>query len=255
MAGLLEPGRTYQFNALFLDPTCGSFRWAASGWCRRPCQSGVMIDGVVIAPASQTFDEAVELIDELGAIGITQPGAIRLVIRIATAVPTAGDEGGVPAGTIPGGISTTRCRLPTGAPRANIRCVGGGIGHPEKRAVKYGPGVGRRLTVSHIDADRRQSWSAPRRWWPTRNPPRRHRSSGVTDTQGTDQISAGAKAAWPPAASQLGADIHEIGNSASPGAGGYWTSGPAGSAVAECSSLRSSRRWPRPPSPTATSPT
>ena len=76
-------------------PTCGSCRSAASGWCRRPASPAPRSTALVVSAGIPDLEEAVELIDELNAVGIThvvfKPGTveqIRSVIRIAAEVPT-----------------------------------------------------------------------------------------------------------------------------------------------------------------------
>lgn len=150
MAGLLEPGRTYQFNALFLDPYLWKLQVGGKRLVQKARQSGAAIDGVVISAGIPDLDEAVELIDELGDIGIShvvfKPGTIeqiRSVIRIATEVPTKPVimhvEGGRAGGhhsweDLDDLLLATYSELRS---RANITvCVGGGIGTP-RRAAEY----------------------------------------------------------------------------------------------------------------------
>lgn len=162
MAGLLEPGRTYQFNALFLDPYLWKLQVGGKRLVQKARQSGAAIDGVVISAGIPDLDEAVELIDELGDIGIShvvfKPGTIeqiRSVIRIATEVPTKPVimhvEGGAPAGTIPGRISTTCCWLPTRscAHAPTSRCASAAALAPREGLRNICPGAGRRPTASH----------------------------------------------------------------------------------------------------------
>lgn len=124
MRGLLEPGRTFEFNALFLDPYLWKLQVGAKRLVQKARQSGAPIDGVVVSAGIPELEEAVELIDELGGIGIShvvfKPGTveqIRAVIRIATEVPTTPVimhiEGGRAGAITPGKTSTTCCWPPT----------------------------------------------------------------------------------------------------------------------------------------------
>ncbi|MBV9350142.1 MAG: DUF1729 domain-containing protein, partial [Mycobacterium sp.] len=150
LTGLLEPGRTFEFNALFLDPYLWKLQVGGKRLVQKARQSGAPIDGVVISAGIPELEEAVELIDELGGIGIShvvfKPGTveqIRAVIRIATEVPTKPVimhiEGGRAGGhhsweDLDDLLLTTYSELRS---RANITvCVGGGIGTPE-RAAEY----------------------------------------------------------------------------------------------------------------------
>lgn len=269
MAGLLEPGRTYQFNALFLDPYLWKLQVGGKRLVQKARQSGAAIDGVVISAGIPDLDEAVELIDELGDIGIShvvfKPGTIeqiRSVIRIATEVPTKPVimhvEGGRAGGhhsweDLDDLLLATYSELRS---RANITvCVGGGIGTP-RRAAEYLSGRWAQaygfplmpidgILVGTAAMATKESTTSP------------SVKRMLVDTQGTDQwISAGkAQGGMASSRSQLGADIHEIDNSAS--RCGRLLDEVAGDAEASRSvATRSSRRWPRPPSPTsATSPT
>ncbi|MGB8504706.1 fatty acid synthase subunit beta domain-containing protein, partial [Mycobacterium sp.] len=92
---LLEPGRTVQFNSLFLDPYLWKLQIGGKRLVQKARQSGAPIDGVVVSAGIPDLEEAVDLIDELNSVGIThvvfKPGTveqIRSVIRIAAEVPT-----------------------------------------------------------------------------------------------------------------------------------------------------------------------
>ena len=150
LTGLLEPGRTYQFNALFLDPYLWKLQVGGKRLVQKARQSGAAIDGLVVSAGIPDLEEAVELIDELNDIGIShvvfKPGTveqIRSVIRIATEVPTkpviVHIEGGRAGGhhsweDLDDLLLATYSELRS---RPNITvCVGGGIGTPE-RAAEY----------------------------------------------------------------------------------------------------------------------
>ncbi len=229
LTGLLEPGRTVQFNALFLDPYLWKLQVGGKRLVQKARQSGAPIDGLVISAGIPELEEAVELIDELNDIGIShvvfKPGTveqIRSVIRIATEVPTRAVimhiEGGRAGGhhsweDIDDLLLATYSELRS---RANITvCVGGGIGTPE-RAAEYLSGRWSEaygfpampidgILVGTAAMAAKESTTSP------------SVKQMLVDTQGTDRwISAGkAQGGMASSRSQLGADIHEIDNAAS----------------------------------------
>ncbi len=229
LSGLLEPGRTYQFNALFLDPYLWKLQVGGKRLVQKARQSGAAIDGVVVSAGIPDLEEAVELIEELNDIGIShvvfKPGTIeqiRSVIRIATEVPTKPVimhvEGGRAGGhhsweDLDDLLLATYSELRS---RPNITvCVGGGIGTPE-RAAEYLSG---RWAQSYgfplMPIDGILVGTAAMATLESTTSPSVKRM--LVETQGTDQwISAGkAQGGMASSRSQLGADIHEIDNSAS----------------------------------------
>ncbi|MCV7259944.1 type I polyketide synthase [Mycobacterium shimoidei] len=229
LSGLLEPGRTYQFNALFLDPYLWKLQVGGKRLVQKARQSGAPIDGLVISAGIPELEEAVELIDELNEIGIShvvfKPGTIeqiRSVIRIATEVATKPVimhiEGGRAGGhhsweDLDDLLLATYSELRS---RPNITvCVGGGIGTPE-RAAEYLSGRWAQpygfplmpidgILVGTAAMATKESTTSP------------SVKRMLVETQGTDRwISAGkAQGGMASSRSQLGADIHEIDNSAS----------------------------------------
>jgi len=229
MSGLLEAGRTYQFNALFLDPYLWKLQVGGKRLVQKARQSGAAIDGLVISAGIPDLEDAVELIDELNDLGIThvvfKPGTIeqiRSVIRIATEVPTRPVimhiEGGRAGGhhsweDLDDLLLATYSELRS---RSNITvCVGGGVGTPE-RAAEYLSGRWAEsygfplmpidgILVGTAAMATRESTTSP------------SVKRMLVETQGTDHwISAGkAQGGMASSRSQLGADIHEIDNSAS----------------------------------------
>ncbi len=229
LSDLLEPGRTYQFNALFLDPYLWKLQVGGKRLVQKARQSGAAIDGLVISAGIPDLEDAVELIDELGDVGIShvvfKPGTveqIRSVIRIATEVPThpviVHIEGGRAGGhhsweDLDDLLLATYSELRR---RPNITvCVGGGIGTPE-RAAEYLSG---RWATSYgfplmpIDGILVGTAAMATREATTSPSVKRM----LVETQGTDQWIGAGKAVNGMASSrsQLGADIHEIDNSAS----------------------------------------
>ncbi|GLB83473.1 type I polyketide synthase [Mycobacterium kiyosense] len=229
LAGLLEPGRTYQFNALFLDPYLWKLQLGGKRLVQKARQSGAAIDGVVVSAGIPELEEAVELIDELNDVGIShvvfKPGTIeqiRSVIRIATEAPTKPVimhiEGGRAGGhhsweDLDDLLLATYSELRS---RPNITvCVGGGIGTPE-RAAEYLSGRWAQaygFPLMPIDGIL-VGTAAMATLEATTSPSVKQL---LVDTQGTDGwIGAGkAQGGMASSRSQLGADIHEIDNSAS----------------------------------------
>ncbi|WP_036396256.1 hypothetical protein [Mycobacterium kansasii] len=58
MSRLLEPGRTYQFNALFLDPYLWKLQVGGKRLVQKARQSGAAIDGVVISAGIPDLEES-----------------------------------------------------------------------------------------------------------------------------------------------------------------------------------------------------
>ncbi|OBI90237.1 type I polyketide synthase [Mycobacterium asiaticum] len=229
LSGLLEPGRTYQFNALFLDPYLWKLQLGGKRLVQKARQSGAAIDGVVVSAGIPDLEEAVELIEELNDIGIShvvfKPGTIeqiRSVIRIATEVPTKPVimhvEGGRAGGhhsweDLDDLLLATYSELRS---RSNITvCVGGGIGTPERAAEYLSGRWAQDYGFPLMPIDGILVGTAAMATLEATTSPSVKRM--LVETQGTDQwISAGkAQGGMASSRSQLGADIHEIDNSAS----------------------------------------
>ncbi len=229
LSGLLDPGRTYQFNALFLDPYLWKLQVGGKRLVQKARQSGAPIDGLIVSAGIPELEEAVELIGELNEVGIShvafKPGTIeqiRSVIRIATEVPTkpviVHIEGGRAGGhhsweDLDDLLLATYSELRS---RPNITvCVGGGIGIPE-RAAEYLSG---RWSESYgfplMPVDGILVGTAAMATLESTTSPSVKRM--LVETQGTEHwVSAGkAQGGMASSRSQLGADIHEIDNSAS----------------------------------------
>ncbi|MCW2661275.1 MAG: fatty acid synthase [Mycobacterium sp.] len=229
LSGLLEPGRTYQFNALFLDPYLWKLQVGGKRLVQKARQSGAAIDGLVISAGIPDLEDAVELIDELNDVGISnvvfKPGTveqIRSVIRIATEVPTKPVimhvEGGRAGGhhsweDLDDLLLATYSELRS---RPNITvCVGGGIGTPERAAEYLSGRWAQAYGFPLMPIDGILVGSAAMATEESTTSPSVKRM--LVETNGTDQwISAGkAQGGMASSRSQLGADIHEIDNSAS----------------------------------------
>lgn len=229
LSGLLEPGRTYQFNSLFLDPYLWKLQVGGKRLVQKARQSGAAIDGLVISAGIPDLEEAVELIGELNDVGIRhvvfKPGTveqIRSVIRIATEVPTkpviAHIEGGRAGGhhsweDLDDLLLATYSELRS---RPNITvCVGGGIGTPERAAEYLSGRWAQAYGFPLMPVDGILVGTAAMATLESTTSPSVKRM--LVETNGTDDwISAGkAKGGMASSRSQLGADIHEIDNSAS----------------------------------------
>ncbi len=229
LVDLLEPGRAFQFNALFLDPYLWKLQVGGKRLVQKARQSGVPIDGLVISAGIPELDEAVDLLDELRRAGIAhicfKPGTveqIRSVIRIAAEVPTTPIivhvEGGRAGGhhsweDLDDLLLTTYSELRS---QSNITvCVGGGIGTPE-RAAEYLTG---RWSLPHgypmMPVDGILLGTAAMACLEATTSPSVKQL--LVDTAGTETWVGAGKALNGMASgrSQLGADIHEIDNSAS----------------------------------------
>ncbi|WP_024443487.1 type I polyketide synthase [Mycobacterium sp. UM_WGJ] len=226
---LLEPGRTVQFNSLFLDPYLWKLQVGGKRLVQKARQSGAPFDGLVISAGIPELEEAVELIAELNESGIShvvfKPGTveqIRSVIRIAAEVPTtpviAHVEGGRAGGhhsweDLDDLLLATYSELRS---QPNITlCVGGGIGTPEQ-AAEYLSG---RWSQQHgfplMPVDGILVGTAAMATLEATTSPAVKQM--LVDTKGTDHwIGAGkAQGGMASSRSQLGADIHEIDNVAS----------------------------------------
>lgn len=229
LSQLLEPGRTYQFNTLFLDPYLWKLQVGGKRLVQKARQSGAAIDGLVISAGIPDLEEAVELINELNDVGIShvvfKPGTveqIRSVIRIATEAPTkaviAHIEGGRAGGhhsweDLDDLLLATYSELRS---RPNITvCVGGGIGTPERAAEYLSGRWSQPYGFPSMPIDGILVGTAAMATLESTTSPSVKRM--LVETTGTDQwIGAGkAQGGMASSRSQLGADIHEIDNSAS----------------------------------------
>ncbi|MGV9412491.1 fatty acid synthase subunit beta domain-containing protein [Nocardia sp. NPDC003693] len=226
---LLHPGRSVQFNSLFLDPYLWKLQLGGKRLVQKSRAAGAPFDGVIVTAGIPELDEAVALIEELSEVGIThvafKPGTvaqIRAVLRIADAAPDYAVimhiEGGKAGGhhsweDLDDLLIDTYAELRS---RANvIVCVGGGIGTPE-RATEYLTGAWSKsygypvmpldgVLIGTAAMATLEATTAP------------EVKQLLVDTPGTpDWVGAGTAAGGMASGrSQLGADIHEIDNSAS----------------------------------------
>ncbi|MDP9805807.1 fatty acid synthase [Trueperella bonasi] len=99
LAGLveqLEPGRTVQFNAMYMDRYLWNLQFGTQHIVSRDRESGAPIDGVVVSAGIPELEEGIELVHDLRAKGFTyvafKPGTvaqIRQVLEIARGVEGA----------------------------------------------------------------------------------------------------------------------------------------------------------------------
>ena len=90
---LLEPGRGFAFNSLFLDPYLWKLQLGQKRLVQRARAAGSPIEAVIVTAGIPELDEAVALVEELREVGIEhvvfKPGTVRQikqVLAIAEAV-------------------------------------------------------------------------------------------------------------------------------------------------------------------------
>ncbi|HMT48705.1 MAG TPA: DUF1729 domain-containing protein [Dietzia sp.] len=228
LAELLEPGRSAQFNSLFLDPYLWKLQVGGKRLVQRARAAGIPFDGVIVTAGIPELDESVALISELTEAGLRhvsfKPGTvaqIRQVVRIAAEVPHMPVIVQVEGGRAGGHHSwedlddLLLATYPMLRDRPNVvLCVGGGIGTPE-RAADY-------LTGSWANAHGYPAMpvdgilvgtAAMATLEATTSPQVKQL---LVDTVGVDHwVGAGhAEGGMASGRSQLGADIHEIDNTA-----------------------------------------
>ncbi|MBX7434886.1 DUF1729 domain-containing protein [Mycobacterium sp. Y57] len=226
---LLEPGRAIQFNSLFLDPYLWKLQVGGKRLVQRARQSGAPIDGVVVTAGIPDLEEAVDLIEELNGVGISnvvfKPGTvdqIKSVIKIATEAPgkdvIVHVEGGRAGGhhsweDLDDLLLTTYGEL---RKYRNITvCVGGGIGTPERAADYLSGEWATAYGFPAMPVDGILVGTAAMATLEATTSPAVKQM--LVETGGTDTWVGAGKAINGMASgrSQLGADIHEIDNTAS----------------------------------------
>ncbi len=226
---LLEPGREVQFNSLFLDPYLWKLQLGGKRLVQKARAAGAPIDGVIVTAGIPELDEAVELVHELNDAQLHyvsfKPGTveqIRAVVRIANEVPEfpiiVQVEGGRAGGhhsweDLDDLLLATYGEL---RDRPNVViCVGGGIGTPE-RAASYLTGEwSARHGYPLMPLDGILIGTAAMATLEATTAPEVKQM--LVDTVGCEEwIGAGhSEAGMASGRSQLGADIHEIDNTAS----------------------------------------
>jgi fatty acid synthase len=229
LTGLLEPGRAVQFNSLFLDPYLWKLQVGGKRLVQRARQSGAPIDGVVVSAGIPDLEDAVELIDELNSVGIShvvfKPGTvdqIKSVINIAAEVPGKDVIVHIEGGRAGGHHSWEDLDDLLLATYAELRkltnitvCVGGGIGTPERAAEYLSGSWAEEYGFPAMPVDGILVGTAAMATLESTTSPAVKQM--LVDINGTDHwISAGkAQGGMASSRSQLGADIHEIDNTAS----------------------------------------
>lgn len=226
---LLEPGRAVQFNSLFLDPYLWKLQVGGKRLVQKARQSGAPIDGLVVTAGIPDLDEAVALIEELHTVGIShvcfKPGTIdqiKSVIKIAAEVPDRDVivhiEGGRAGGhhsweDLDDLLLSTYGEL---RKYANVTiCVGGGIGTPERAADYLSGEWAKAYGFPEMPVDGILVGTAAMATLEATTSPAVKQM--LVETTGTDTwVGAGhAINGMASGRSQLGADIHEIDNTAS----------------------------------------
>ncbi|WP_407636576.1 fatty acid synthase subunit beta domain-containing protein [Hoyosella subflava] len=226
---ILDPGRSVQLNAMFLDPYLWKLHVGGKRLLQKARVAGAPFDGVTITAGIPELDDALSIIEDLNNAGLSyiafKPGTvtqIRSVIRIAAEVPhqtvIVQIEGGKAGGhhsweDLDDLLLETYAELRS---RPNVViAAGGGIGTPE-RAADYLTG---RWSVAHgfpaMPVDSILIGTAAMAALEATTSPEVKKL--LVETQGTpDWIPAGgAENGMSSGRSQLGADIHEVDNTAS----------------------------------------
>ncbi|MET4164484.1 MULTISPECIES: fatty acid synthase subunit beta domain-containing protein [Gordonia] len=229
LTDLLEPGREAQFNALFLDPYLWKLQLGGKRIVQKARAQGAPLDGVIVSAGIPELEDAVALVDEFVEAGLRfvafKPGTveqIRSVVRIAAEVPhhpiIVQIEGGRAGGHHSWEDLDDLLVATYGELRARpnvVICVGGGIGTPE-RASEYLTGT---WSAAHgypaMPLDGILIGTAAMAAKEATTTPEVKQL--LVDTAGIDEwIGAGhATAGMASGRSQLGADIHEVDNTAS----------------------------------------
>ena len=226
---LLDPGRTYAFNSLFLDPYLWKLHLGGQRLVQRARAAGSAVDSVIVTAGIPDLDDAVALVEELREVGIEhvvfKPGTvkqIRQVIDIADAVaplPLIMQIEGGKAGGHHSWEDLDELLLTTYADlRAHdniVVVVGGGIGTPEAASAYIGGTWAHRHGYPAMPIDGVLVATAAMATLEATTSPEVKQL--LVDTPGTpDWIGAGtAVGGMASSRSQLGADIHEIDNTAS----------------------------------------
>ncbi|MFL6089552.1 MAG: fatty acid synthase subunit beta domain-containing protein [Aeromicrobium sp.] len=141
---MLEPGRTYAFNALFLDPYLWRLQIGGRRLVQRARAQGSAVDGVVVTAGIPDVEDAIALTEDLRSAGIEyvafKPGTvnqIRQVLAIADELAPLDVIVQIEGGKAGGHHSDEDLDHLLIETYANLRrrdnvviCVGGGIGTP-----------------------------------------------------------------------------------------------------------------------------
>ena len=151
LAGLrdmLEPGRTAEFNSMFMDRYLWNLQFGVQRIVPRSRASGAPLDGVVVSAGIPELDEAGDLIAQLQGDGFPyvafKPGTVDQILRtvdIARSVPDTsviihvedGHSGGHHSWEVLDELLLATYATVRATPNM-VLCVGGGIGTPERAA-------------------------------------------------------------------------------------------------------------------------
>ncbi|WP_229055074.1 type I polyketide synthase [Aeromicrobium sp. Leaf350] len=233
---LLEPGRSFSFNSLLLDPYLWKLQLGQQRLVQRARAAGSPIDSVIVTAGVPELDEAVALVADLHEVGIEhvvfKPGTVRQIRQVleigkALAEAEAGTSGTSLIIQIEGGqagghhswedldellIATySDLRSTPGV----VVCVGGGIGTPEAASSYLTGEWARRHDLPLMPVDGVLVGTAGMAAAEATTSPQVKQL--LVDTPGTAAWIGAGKAVrgMSSGRSQLGADIHEIDNTAS----------------------------------------
>lgn len=226
---LLEPGSTYQFNSLFLDPYLWKLQLGGKRLVQRARAAGAPIDAVIVTAGIPELEEAVDLVEDLRSADIAhvvfKPGTvaqIRQVLTIARELAPHPVIVQIEGGRAGGHHSWEDLDDLVLATYADLRaqsnvvvCVGGGIGTPETAAGYLTGEWSRRHGFPAMPLDGVLAGTAAMATLEATTAPEVKRL--LVETRGTGTwVGAGtAVGGMASGRSQLGADIHEIDNTAS----------------------------------------
>ena len=231
---LLEPGRSFQFNSLLLDPYLWKLQLGQQRLVQRARAAGSPIDSVIVTAGVPELDEAVALVRDLHETGIEhvvfKPGTvrqIRQVLDIAKALAETDLDGTslivqIEGGQAGGHHSWEDLDDLLVATYADLRatpgvvvCVGGGIGTPEAASSYLTGEWARRHELPLMPVDGVLIGTAAMAAAEATTSPQVKQL--LVDTPGTAAWIGAGKAVrgMSSGRSQLGADIHEIDNTAS----------------------------------------
>ncbi|HPU14364.1 MAG TPA: DUF1729 domain-containing protein [Aeromicrobium sp.] len=228
LTGLLDEGVSFAFNSLFLDPYLWRLQLGQTKLVQRARSAGAPIDSVIVTAGIPELDEAVALVEELTQIGIEhvvfKPGTIgqiRDVIAIAKSVTgtvIVQVEGGRAGGHHSWEDLDELILATYGDLRAQaniVLCVGGGIGTGERAAAWLTGNWALRHGFEEMPVDGILVGTAAMATLEAKTSPAVKEL--LVQTKGTDAwVGAGtARGGMASGRSQLGADIHEIDNTAS----------------------------------------
>ncbi|MTB88832.1 DUF1729 domain-containing protein [Aeromicrobium sp. zg-629] len=225
---LLDEGATFQFNSLFLDPYLWRLQLGQNRLVQRARAAGAPIDAVIVTAGIPELEEAVALVDELTEAGIEhvvfKPGTVRQ-IRQVLAIAKQVDrtvivqvEGGRAGGHHSWEDLDDLVLATYGELRAQsnvVLCVGGGIGTADGAAAWLTGTWAHRHGFPDMPVDGILVGTAAMATLEATTAPEVKQL--LVETRGTGAwVGAGtAKNGMASGRSQLGADIHEIDNTAS----------------------------------------